>query len=189
MKRSRQRKCRHCRALFRPDVRNLRHQRYCAGDACRKASKAASQRRWLSKSENRDYFRGPANVQRVREWRTAHPSYWRRYKHPKRAALQEHSLAQPSDEDKKTGVLVNSALQDLLAAESTVLLGLIANLMGSVQQDEIALTGQRLQQLGHDILTGSANAEGAEDAKTRVEPRPAAPAPGAVQLGGPTPGS
>ena len=66
MKRYRRRKCRHCKELFRPDPRNLRHQRYCSKPACRRASKAASQHRWLSKAQNRDYFRGAENVQRVR---------------------------------------------------------------------------------------------------------------------------
>ena len=60
------RKCRHCGQLFRPDPRNLRHQRYCSAKECRRASKAASQRRWLAKTENRDYFRGPEQMARVR---------------------------------------------------------------------------------------------------------------------------
>ena len=29
------RKCRHCGQLFRPDPRNVRHQRYCSAPACR----------------------------------------------------------------------------------------------------------------------------------------------------------
>jgi hypothetical protein len=33
---------------------------------CRKASKVESQRRWLSKPENQNHFRGSANVERVR---------------------------------------------------------------------------------------------------------------------------
>ena len=45
---------------------------------CRQASKAASQRRWLRKPDNRDYFSGPTHVERVRQWRQAHPGYWRR---------------------------------------------------------------------------------------------------------------
>ena len=60
------RKCRHCAQLFRPDPRNALHQRYCSAPACRRASKAASQRRWLAKAANRDYFRGPELVARVR---------------------------------------------------------------------------------------------------------------------------
>ena len=58
MSRRTRRKCRHCGRLFRPDPRNVRHQRYCSAPACRGASKAASQRRWLAKAENRNYFRG-----------------------------------------------------------------------------------------------------------------------------------
>ncbi len=52
MKQHRSRKCRHCLDLFDPDTRNLRHQRYCSKPACRKASKADSQRRWLGKAQN-----------------------------------------------------------------------------------------------------------------------------------------
>ena len=185
MKRSRQRKCRHCRELFRPDARNLRHQHYCGQAACRKASKAASQRRWLSKADNRDYFRGPANVQRVRGWRAAHPGYWRRYKNPSESALQADSLAQHTDVNEKSGLLVNTALQDLLSAQSVVLLGLIANLTGSVQQDHTARTGQRLQQLGRDILNGGLKPQGDVDAQTRVDACPPAPTPGTVRVNNP----
>jgi len=38
-------KCLHCHQMFRPDVRNRRHQRYCSSKDCRRASKLASQRR------------------------------------------------------------------------------------------------------------------------------------------------
>jgi hypothetical protein len=68
-------KCANCHQLFRADARNAWHQRYCEEPACRSASKAASQRRWLDKPENRDYFRGPEHVARVRAWREAHPGY------------------------------------------------------------------------------------------------------------------
>ena len=52
-------KCRHCRKLFIPDPRNANRQDYCFETECRKASKRASQRRWLKKPENRNYFRSP----------------------------------------------------------------------------------------------------------------------------------
>ena len=74
----RRRKCRHCGQLFRLDPRNLRHQRYCSAKECRCASKAASQRRWLAKAENRDYFHGPEQMARVRIRRAAHPGYGRK---------------------------------------------------------------------------------------------------------------
>ena len=103
------RKCRHCGQLFRPDPRNLRHQRYCSAKECRRVSKAASQRRWLAKAENRDYFRGPEHVARVRAWRTAHPGYARE-KSSRRRALQEHSSAQPVDINEQSDVLSVPAL-------------------------------------------------------------------------------
>ena len=85
------RKCKCCHKLFRPDPRNRHHQRYCAAPSCRAASKAASQARWLAAPENQDYFRGPVNVARVKEWRSRHPGYWRK-RRCSRVALQELSF-------------------------------------------------------------------------------------------------
>ena len=65
-------KCANCHQRFRADARNAWHQRYCKEAACRAASKAASQRRWLDKPENHDYFCGPEQVARVRAWREEH---------------------------------------------------------------------------------------------------------------------
>ena len=70
------RKCRCCRKFFTPDYRNVHHQAFCTAPDCRRASKAKSQRRWLAKSANRDYFRGADHVERVQQWRKAHPGYW-----------------------------------------------------------------------------------------------------------------
>ena len=102
MGRIRKPKCRHCKTLFDPDRRNLRHQTYCSEPACRKASKSASQRRWLNKSENQDYFRGPAHVKRVQEWRLAHPGYWHREADLKDSALQEHYITQSIEAEDET---------------------------------------------------------------------------------------
>jgi hypothetical protein len=76
------RKCKHCQTFFVPDPRSAKRQRYCATPACRQASKTASQRRWLQKPGKRDYFTGPTHVERVRQWRQAHPGYWRRQDGP-----------------------------------------------------------------------------------------------------------
>jgi hypothetical protein len=126
----RRRKCLHCGELFCPDPRNRHHQRYCSKAQCRQASKAASQHRWLAKAENRDYFRGAANVARVRAWRADHPGYWRRGVQ-RRAALQDDSPAQAIEATGKSSDLAGFALQDLLCTQPTVLIGLIANLTGS----------------------------------------------------------
>ena len=179
MKHYRRRKCRHCSELFRPDPRNLRHQHYCSKAACRKASKAASQRRWLNRPANRDYFRGAENVQRVRGWRATHPGYWKRTDPKAERALQEDSLAQAVEIQGRPTTFTASVLQDLLSAQPFVLIGLIANLTGTALQEDIAQTGRRLQQLGQDILTGVSGAEGGCGAKTSVSPfscTPRAPA-------------
>ena len=49
MRKSRKPKCLHCRQFFRPDPRNIKKQKYCSRPECRKASKAASQKKWLEK--------------------------------------------------------------------------------------------------------------------------------------------
>jgi hypothetical protein len=155
MKKNRRRKCRHCRALFRPDPRNRRHQRYCSKPACRCASKAASQRRWLGKATNRDYFRGVTHVERVRRWRAVHPGYWRAGA-ARRRALQDDSLAQATEREGKTGSLIDTPLQELSSSQPLVLLGLIAHLTGTALQEDIAHTTRGLRQLAQDILGGRA---------------------------------
>lgn len=90
MMRQRKRKCRNCGSLFHPDPRNIRHQKFCSEIPCRKASKLASQHRWLSKESNQNYFRGAENVQRVQAWRKAHPDYCRKKRPKNNPALQDH---------------------------------------------------------------------------------------------------
>jgi hypothetical protein len=85
MKRKRRRKCLCCGDLYMPDKRNAHHQRYCRKAACRKASRQASQRRWLARPANRDYHCGAAPAARVRAWRQGHPGLRRR----KESALQD----------------------------------------------------------------------------------------------------
>src|SRR6516164_6595899 len=126
------RKCKCCHRLFRPDPRNRRHQQYCSAPACRAASKAASQARWLAKPENQSYFRGPVHVARVQAWRSRHPGYWRK------------------------GRRADPALQEVLSAQPAVLIGLIAHLVGTPLQDDIVRTTGRLLRLGKDILATSA---------------------------------
>ena len=144
-------KCRNCKRLFRPDPRNAKRQRYCSKPECRKASKSASQKNWLQKPENRDYFRGPEHVQRVQQWRKANPGYWRRAK-IKPPALQDPLIGQPADNNDNKGHFVTTALQDLLIGQPAVLIGLIAHLTGLALQDDIAMAAWRMQQLGNDIL-------------------------------------
>ena len=166
MARGHRRRCLCCRKLFRPDPRNRRRQRYCSMPRCRAASKAASQARWLAKPKNRDYFRGPTNVVRVQDWRSRHPRYWSRA-----GPLQDHSLAQPIDFSSEVDDLTRPALQDVLAEQPAVLIGLIAHLVGTPLQDSIVRTTDRLLRLGQDILATAATGGG----RRRPEPRTRSP--------------
>src|SRR3990172_6920611 len=178
MKRARRRKCLCCGELFRPDARNLRHQRHCPKSACRKASKATSQRRWLAQAANRDYFRGSINVARVQAWRAAHPGYWRRPGVRRGTALQEDSSAQRVETHSDSDLFAPAALQEVLAAQPTVLIGLIAHLTDSALQEDIARASRRLLQLGQDILQG----RGRHDDQAGIGGVAGAPDSGAVQL-------
>lgn len=151
MQRGRPRKCLCCQELFRPDPRNRRHQRYCSKPGCRCASHAASQRRWLAKPENRDYFRGPINVARVQAWRRTHPGYAQRADPHLRSPLQDDSCTQPIDPASDSAGLT---LQEIISAQPLVLIGLIAHITDSALQDDIALSSRRLLKLGQDILGG-----------------------------------
>ena len=125
----RESKCLCCGDKFTVDVRNRGRQKYCAKQSCRAAGKAARQRRWLAKPQNRNYFREADNAARVREWQRNHPGYWRNTARHKRRTLQ-----------------------DALRLQGPVLIGLIAHLSDSTLQDDIASTARGLLQLGQDIL-------------------------------------
>jgi len=178
-------KCRHCKEFFRPDPCNVGRQKYCSKLECRKASKASSQRRWRTKPENRDYFRGPDNVRRVQQWRKAHPGYSRRKKPDGEEALQDPLKGKQPQNQSLTGHLPQSALQDILNGQPLVLLGLIANLTGSALQDDIATTTRRLRQLGDDILNPPIQRQGGQhgiQSPPTLSTTPATPAQ-TVQLG------
>ena len=153
-------RCRNCKRLFVPDNRNRNRQRYCKNPVCRKASKAFSQQKWLQKPENKNYFKGPLNTQRVQEWRKRHPGYWKRDRSKKENALQDRLNAQPSEIKKNNINFTSNALQDLLTIQPAVLIGLISNLIGSPLQDDIAQSLLRMQQSGQDILYANPNEKG-----------------------------
>jgi hypothetical protein len=184
-----QRKCKHCQTFFAPDSRSARRQRYCSKAACRQASKAASQHRWLQKPGNRDYFTGPTHVERVRQWRKAHPGYWRRQGSRVPHALQEDLAPQETQKQQLDNGLRANALQDSFFMQSTIFVGLIAHLTGLSLQDDIAMTARRLQQLGRDILCGSTPYQGGiQDGQTPHFAGQTPTRPPSVQLGGSAPG-
>ncbi|MBW2219682.1 MAG: hypothetical protein JRF40_09375 [Deltaproteobacteria bacterium] len=156
-------RCRNCKRLFIPDYRNRKRQKYCKRAECRKASKAASQKQWVNKPENRNYFLGPEHVQRVQEWRKQHPGYWKPKNSNKAIALQDPLKSQLSENKKDSRELPNNALQDLLKVQPPVMIGLISNFIGSALQDDIAETLLRMQQSGQDILYCQPQKRGGKD--------------------------
>ena len=179
------RKCRHCKVFFDPNPRSAGRQHYCSKPECRQASKAASQRRWLNKPANRDYFKGPTHVERVRQWRQAHPGYWRRKSSKRADALQDALVPQAPSNQELDASLKRDTLQDSLFVQPAVLVGLIAHLTGLALQEDIAITARRLQQLGRDILSGSPQQTGGiSDAQTSSLAHPTPPDTQPVQLGG-----
>jgi hypothetical protein len=180
-------KCKNCHELFVPDYRNANRQRYCSTPACQKASKAASQRKWLQKPENRDHFRGSINVKRVQQWRDAHPGYWRRKVKTSADALQDACIAEPIENNENKSDFAVDALQDSFIAQPAVLVGLIAQFTGCALQDDIAMAARRMQRLGSDILNPFP--KGDRHGKTPYLPGAGTENPQAVQLGRSSPGA
>ena len=152
-----QRECLHCKDLFTPDYRNRWHQKFCPEPACRQASKAESQRRWLRKPGSTRHFRDEENVQRVQAWRKAHPGYWKRAAKPV-VALQDICISQVIDHQEVSSVVSVLPLQDLvpkpkiplqdlvppLPTQDPLLVGLISHLIDSPLQENVAQATQSL---------------------------------------------
>lgn len=156
-------KCLHCNGLFDPDPRNRGRQRFCQLPACRTASKRHSQALWRQQPANADYFKGPAHVERVRQWRARNPGYWKRSK-PRAPSDLQGSLplleSQPSAEQPLQGSPAPVALQDPSPPPlqdpwfpyPPVLVGLIALQTGTALQEDIRLHLDRMAQSGLAIL-------------------------------------
>ena len=177
-----QRKCLSCGEFFFPDHRSGERQWYCCAADCRRASKAASQARWLARPPNNDYFSGPVHVARVQVWRAAHPGYARGRVRPSRA-LQDLLTPQVPDAVEECANRARApeapaapagvTLQDLLNAESPLLAGLVAHLFQPALQDDMASTTRRLVQLGRDVINGRCG----EAHQAATSARAAAPSP------------
>jgi hypothetical protein len=146
-------KCRCCKNFFTPDRHNSSRQQFCSAPDCRRASKAASQRRWLSKSANRNYFRDQANVERVQQWRKANPGYWKRSK--SRPPSSQAAPSQPVTPERNlvtqpAGDLV--PLQDFVLTKDPAFVGLISMVTGSTLQEDIASVLGNLLRHGRNIL-------------------------------------
>jgi hypothetical protein len=172
-----QAKCLCCQDFFLPSKPNRGRQRFCAKQPCRKASKARSQRQWSQQASNRDYFRGPAHVERVRAWRKQNPGYTRK---TRARPLQDLAVAQVvaveplMDEPPCESEAVArkemahfaavgappAALQDLALLQHPLMVGLISSLMGEALQESLASVTDRLVEQGQRWLAKNPNGLG-----------------------------
>lgn len=145
-------KCLHCNEEYHLDPRNGERQRYCAKPICQQASKAASQRQWLNKPENRDYFRGVENCERVRRWRLANPGYRRSKRPAAKSVLQEPLIPQAIEVDAVVVPVASSVLQEILFVQPAMFVGLISVMTGCGLQEDIAASARSFLIRGEDIL-------------------------------------
>jgi hypothetical protein len=178
-----QRKCRCCKVFFIPDRHNPKRQFYCAKPDCRRASKAASQRRWLQKPANRNYFRDAQNVRRVQEWRKANPDYAKRAgSRFRQAQPAENKPLNPGTTSCNATERNLPALQDFVLTDHPAFVGLISMVTGRTLQEDIAAVGRNLLLHGENIL-GLHSPEkipSSHDPKTIASSR--APSAGAAQF-------
>ncbi len=171
------RKCLCCNEKFPSDARKRRHQRYCAKNTCRKASKAGRQARWLAKPDNQNYFRGDANSERVRQWRLANPGYSRRKTASLPVALQDVSKSQSVENEHVVMPCASLPLQDVLLLQPALLVGLIAVVTGHALQDDIAASARQFLNRGRDILRMVPGSPESKDHENQAHPAPRAAAP------------
>ena len=157
IKKIRQRRCKNCQELYKPDPRHLKRQRFCRKPACEAASKKYSQQKWLNKPKNQDYFSGPENVVRVQEWRRENPGYWKRRTPSKKPSLIEDALQEMTSPKTIAGKgssvdLIQIPLQDLISAKTLVFIGFDTQLNKNALQDIIDATDQKTVKLTPDIL-------------------------------------
>ncbi len=151
MKTNPRRFCPYCKRWFVPNPRCRDRQKACSDPACKKARKADAQKRWLAKPENKDWWRGSENVQRVREWREKTPQYWKRSAAKMKGTLQDDCPAQAAmpEHDKATPP---GPLQDDWLPEDPLLVGIISNLARSTLQDDIVAMCRLLVRVGNESL-------------------------------------
>ncbi len=181
------RKCRRCNELFSPNYRSAKRQMYCDKPECRKASKAASQRRWVKK--NPTYFTGSDNVERVREWRRDNPGR-QRCKGSGKQLQDNCDQITDAKQDVIPPLLIEPpeppalppVLQDFCIAQHPIIIGIISHLIGSLLQDDIAATTRHLEQLGQDVICSTTGGRYAPQVTNLSRSHPQHS--GAFQLGG-----
>jgi hypothetical protein len=128
----------------------------------------------------------------VRQWRAKNPGYWKRHaKAP--VALQEILIPQVSDDEPVERTISLPPLQDFVASQDPLVLGLIAHLIDSPLQENVEQATLRLLQKGRNILDlrSGMKTKGNTYADQKTSPvRGTTPTgSGSIQLGGSTTGA
>ena len=101
----------------------------------------------------RDYFRGDGHVQRVQEWRKAHPGYWRKKKSRSQGTQSADSEGVNPEQGSCNALRsLPGTLQDLCLTEHPAFVGLSSMVTGCTLQEDIAATGRKLILRGSNIL-------------------------------------
>ena len=142
-----QRSCCICHNLFIPNKFSGNRQVVCSREPCRKAVKKQRQADWFSR--NPDYFSGPENVERVRQWRQK--------KAQERAAVPtEQKPPDPPSTQKaescNTPEPTKGVLQVSARPTEPVIMGLLAFLSGSMLQDEVHNLYSQCSRRGGELL-------------------------------------
>ncbi len=151
--RPKRRKCRCCGDFFFPDYRNSKRQHYCGKPACRKARKQANQRRWRRTPFGRGYFRSADNVERVRQWRRAHPGYWKGNTPTSEGTqVATPQPVNPVQASCNVPAATPGTLQDFCLPQHPGFIGLISMITGRTLQADIAPIARRVVEQGQNIL-------------------------------------
>lgn len=145
-------KCLNCNKLSYADARNRKRQCFCSKPECRRASKAASQRLWIEKPENQNYFTGTDNCERVRQWRKAHPDYRSKKRSATEVALQDVLITQSVNNVPVISPSAASTLQDIYMSQPALVIGFMSVLTGCVLQDDLMDCARSFMRRGLDIL-------------------------------------
>lgn len=154
-------KCAHCKRMFYTDPRVTNH-RFCGEIECRKASKKASQQKWLAK--NKSYFRGLDNTERNRQWRKKQaerqiisqtPSLQQDARSPQcvaneGVAMQQDAIGEQHPDNKDVTEAVENIFCEPIQ-QNPLFIGLLAMVTGTMQQDMIDQTINKVISLGLDI--------------------------------------
>jgi hypothetical protein len=90
----------------------------------------------------------------VRAWQASHPGYWKR-RRGKKSVLPELCFAQASEGQADRGKAVRGVLPEILTAQPPVVIGLIAQMKGSVLPEDIAVMTGRLIARGRALMGSS----------------------------------